>query len=97
MNKYIKGNIGIVKKDLLDYVTIEFDRTMSTFLIKAKLGGLLSDTVVIGRYKKIYEVENEISRIYMELENNKKRGSIWGYVRNKLGVKKNGSIHIFKL
>lgn len=30
MNKYIKGNIGIVKKDLVDYVTIEFDRTMST-------------------------------------------------------------------
>lgn len=76
MNKYIKGNLGIVKKDLVDYITIEFDRTMITFLIKAKLGGLLSNTVVIGRYKKMYEAENEISRIYMELENNKKHGGI---------------------
>mgnify|MGYP000442908785 CR=1 FL=1 len=76
MNKYIKGNLGIVKKDLVDYVTIEFDRTMITFLIKAKLGGLLSNTVVIGRYKKMYEAENEISRIYMELENNKKHSGI---------------------
>lgn len=98
MSKYIKGNMGIVKKDLIKYIYVTYNETYKMFLIRAKIeSGLLSDLIVIGRYKNEQELDSAMEKIYVELENNKKHGDIWGYVRNKLGVKKNGSIHIFKL
>lgn len=98
MSEYIKENMGIVKKDLIKYIYVTYDEIYKGFFIRAKIeSGLLSDLIVIGRYKNKPELDSAMEKIYVELENNKKRGSIWGYVRNKLEVKKNGLIHIFKL
>lgn len=95
MSEYIKSNTGIVKKDLINYV--EMIDGFNIYEIRANLVGTVFSTgVVIGRYKNKLEAEKEIERIYMELRNNTKDSNIWKYIKNKLGVKTNGSIHIFK-
>jgi hypothetical protein len=67
LSEYIKGNVGIVKKDLIEYIYIKFNMEVDAVLVKAKIKSKSPNNVLIGVYACRAEAEYVIDNIYKEL------------------------------
>ena len=72
MSEYIKGNVGIVKKDLIEYIYIKININMEieAVLVKAKIKSKSPNNVLIGIYDCRAKAEYAIDNIYKELIKN---------------------------
>ena len=70
MSEYIKGNVGIVKKDLIEYIYIKINMEIEAVLVKAKIKSKSPNNVLIGVYDCRAKAEYAIDNIYKELIKN---------------------------
>lgn len=71
MSEYIKGNVGIVKKDLIEYIYIKINMEIEVVLVKAKIKSKSPNNVLIGVYDCRAKAEYAIDNIYKELIKNR--------------------------